>query len=76
MAPRVLIEPHLGEADAALILLQRVVQPEAEVDLVVQAGVARALPVRVIRKAVDMQIKTIESAIVGERNGRRAEKNE
>ncbi len=71
VAARIPVEPGLGEGDAALVLVQRVIEAQAEVQLVVQAAAARALPVGVVRKAVDVDVE-IESLVRLAELGRRA----
>ncbi|MEO8716612.1 MAG: hypothetical protein ABI423_00150 [Burkholderiales bacterium] len=61
-AARIAVKPRLDETGAALVVMQRVIQAQPEVDLVVEAVAAHALPVGVIRKAVDVDVE-IESLV-------------
>jgi hypothetical protein len=49
-----------------------VVEAEPDVELVVQSLALNAIPIGVIRKAVDVEIE-IKSAVGGRRSGRRAQ---
>ena len=70
MASRVAVEAGFHELDAALVLVQRVVQAEPEVELVVQPLAVNAFPVGVVGKAVDLEAE-IKSGVGGGHGGRR-----
>jgi hypothetical protein len=61
-APGIPVEPGLGEADAALVLVQGVIETQAEIERVIDAAAARPLPVGVVRKAVGVDVE-IESGV-------------
>ena len=56
MAAGVTVEAGLYELDAARVLVDRVIEAEPEVELVVEPALARAVLVGVIREGVDVQI--------------------
>ena len=65
MAARVTVEAGLYELDAALVLVDRVIEAEPEVELVVEPALARALLVGVVRESVDVQVEIESAALIG-----------
>lgn len=72
MTPGVAIKPGFRELDAALVLVQGVVEAQAGVELVVQPLALNAFAIGVIRNAVDLETE-IKSGVGGRHRGRRAE---
>jgi hypothetical protein len=72
-AARVPVEAGLYELDAALVLADRVIDAEPDVELVADAVALNALPVGVIREAVEVKIEIKSAFLGGHRTRRRAE---
>src|SRR5712671_2035558 len=73
MAARVTVEAGFYELDAAPVLVDRVIEAEPEVELVVEPALARALLVGVVREGVDVQVEIESATLVGRRARRHAE---
>ncbi len=67
---RVAEQARLHELHAALVLVQRVVQADAQVELVVHAGAAHGFPVGVVGKGVHVHV---ERSVALRSGGTRAE---
>jgi hypothetical protein len=65
MAARVAVEADLDELDAALVLVDRVIEAEAKVELVVEPALVRAILVDVVREGVDVQVEIESAALIG-----------